>query len=112
MEAQRDIAFKIVYFFIAFITFTFGLLYAYYKVDKKEQEQEQREKRAKGVFYGEATNGSFFDFLAGQMDDQNFLVNPHARHTVAPKSVSMPKRATDLEALSDFDKSTAAYYQQ
>ena len=33
MEMQRDIAFKIVYFFIGFIIFTFGLLYAYYKVD-------------------------------------------------------------------------------
>jgi hypothetical protein len=36
IEMQRDIAFKIVYFFIAFIIMTFGLLYAYYKVDQKE----------------------------------------------------------------------------
>jgi hypothetical protein len=36
VEKQRDVAFKIVYFFIAFIALTFGLLYAYYKVDKKE----------------------------------------------------------------------------
>jgi len=70
LERQREIAFKIVYFFIGFIIFTFGLLYAYYKVDQKEQEEEKRKKRALGAFYGEATNGSFFDFLAGQMDDE------------------------------------------
>jgi len=40
MEMQRDIAFKIVYFFIGFIAMTFGLLYAYYKIDQKAQEEE------------------------------------------------------------------------
>lgn len=54
IEMQRDIAFKIVYFFIAFIIMTFGLLYAYYKVDQKEQERESREKRTKGIFFEEA----------------------------------------------------------
>jgi hypothetical protein len=38
IEKQREVAFKIVYFFIGFIALTFGLLYAYYKVDKREQE--------------------------------------------------------------------------
>jgi cobalamin biosynthesis Mg chelatase CobN len=37
MEMQRDVAFKIIYFFILFIIATFGLLYAYFKMSKKEQ---------------------------------------------------------------------------
>lgn len=32
IEAQRDIAFKIMYFFIVFILATFGMLYAYFKM--------------------------------------------------------------------------------
>jgi hypothetical protein len=79
IEMQRDVAFKIVYFFIAFIIMTFGLLYAYYKVDQKEQEREQREKRTKGIFFEEPNQKSFFDFLAGNLDDENYLVNPNAR---------------------------------
>jgi hypothetical protein len=71
MEQQREIAFKIVYFFIAFVFMTFGLLYLYYKIDQKEQEKEEREKRAKGIFYGDANQKTFFDFLAGQIDDEN-----------------------------------------
>lgn len=79
IEMQRDVAFKIVYFFIAFIIMTFGLLYAYYKVDQKEQEREQREKRTKGIFFEEPNQKSFFDFLAGNLDEENYLVNPNAR---------------------------------
>ena len=40
-----------VYFFIAFIIMTFGLLYVYYKVDQKEQERERRVKATKYIFY-------------------------------------------------------------
>ena len=79
IEMQRDIAFKIVYFFIAFIIMTFGLLYAYYKVDQKEQEREKRDSRTKGIFFEEPNQKSFFDFLAGNIDDENYLVNPNAR---------------------------------
>jgi len=32
MEKQRDVAFKIMYFFIVFIIATFGLLYTYFKM--------------------------------------------------------------------------------
>lgn len=32
MEMQRDVAFKIMYFFIVFIIATFGLLYTYFKM--------------------------------------------------------------------------------
>lgn len=83
-------------------------MYAYYKVDKKEQEQEARNKRATGVFYDEPNQKTFFDFLAGQMDDENYLVNPHARK--APSSASIPKKAQNLEALAD-SKSTSFYQQ-
>jgi hypothetical protein len=40
LDMQRDIAFKIVYFFIVFIIATFGLLYAYFQMNKKEMEEE------------------------------------------------------------------------
>jgi hypothetical protein len=86
IQMQRDVAFKIVYFFIAFIIMTFGLLYAYYKVDQKEQEREQREKRTKGIFFEEPNQKSFFDFLAGNLDDENYLVNPNARKQLVQES--------------------------
>jgi hypothetical protein len=35
IEMQRDIAFKIMYFFIAFVFATFGLLYIYFKMHQK-----------------------------------------------------------------------------
>ena len=41
LDMQRDMAFKIVYFFIVFIVATFGLLYAYFQMNKKELEEEQ-----------------------------------------------------------------------
>lgn len=34
LEMQRDIAFKIMYFFIIFIVMTFGLLYLYFRLNK------------------------------------------------------------------------------
>jgi len=83
---------------------TFGLLYVYYKVDKKEQENEEREKRTKGIFYGEANQKTFFDFLAGQMDDENYNVNPHARKI---GSVKTPSRSENLASFN----STTVYYQ-
>jgi hypothetical protein len=38
IELQRDIAFKIMYFFIAFVFATFGLLYIYFKMHQKAKE--------------------------------------------------------------------------
>ena len=99
LQLQREIAFKIVYFFIAFIIMTFGLLYAYYKVDQKEQEREQREKRDKNIFYGGANQKTFFDFLAGSIDDENYLVNPNAR-----------KNLVNEESKVEVLKSQAAFY--
>lgn len=65
MEMQRDVAFKIVYFFILFIIATFGLLYAYFKMSQKENMEKERKARAKSIFYGEPSQQTFFDFLAG-----------------------------------------------
>ena len=65
MEMQRDVAFKIIYFFILFIIATFGLLYAYFKMSKKELIEQERKARAKGIFFGEPTQQTFFDFLSG-----------------------------------------------
>ena len=74
---QRDIAFKIMYFFIIFIVMTFGLLYLYYRMNQ-QAAKEDREKRGQK---NSANDTTFFDFLAGQMEEenQNYLVNPNAR---------------------------------
>ena len=111
-------AFKILYFFIAFILFTFGLLYLYYKLDQKEQAEEQRAKRAKGVFYGEPNQQTFFDFLAGQVDDENYLVNPNARtnSSASLNSVKINTRAPKAKEQSAYevlgmDKLSTVYYQ-
>lgn len=42
LDMQRDVAFKIMFFFFAFITTTFGLLYAYYKVSIKKEQEEKK----------------------------------------------------------------------
>lgn len=102
METQRDIAFKIIYFFITFILATFGLLYLYYKMDKKEREQEEREKRAKGAFFGEVNNSTFFDFLAGQVDNESYMVNPNAR-TGGYNSTSIGRKNEEKKDFSSKD---------
>ena len=79
LDAQRDLAFKIVYFFIAFITVTFGLLYVYFRMHQKELQEEQ-ERKARGVKNYNIRNSdeTFFDFLVGQMDYEKGPVNPKA----------------------------------
>jgi len=85
IEAQRDIAFKIMYFFIVFILATFGMLYAYFKM---AQSQNQ-----KGLMEGKAGQAeSFADFLTGSYD-QNYLVNPQARGHVVNKTEKAIKSA-------------------
>jgi len=104
LELQRDLAFKIVYFFIFFIVATFGLLYAYFKIDEKEKIKEEREARAKGTFYGNANQSSFFDFLAGQMDDPHYTVNPYARtgvHSTQAQAKSSSNQGQEKQ-MSDF----------
>lgn len=86
LDAQRDVAFKVMYFFIVFIIGTFGLLFAYFQMSKQEEE-EQREKN--GQPKQKATDHTFFDFLAGQMEDQEiYNVNPYARSTQSKSSVN------------------------
>lgn len=63
LEEQRDLAYKIVYFFLMMIIVTFGLLYVYYKMDQKEQMKEARQQREKGAFFGEIAKTTNFDFL-------------------------------------------------
>lgn len=49
LEKQRDIAFKIMYFFIVFIIATFSLLYAFFRMTQNsEQEAAMRKGIAKG----------------------------------------------------------------
>ena len=68
IEMQRDVAFKVINFFIVFIIGTFGLIYAYFKLSKKEKLEQERQARAKNIFFGEADQGTFFDFLASQSE--------------------------------------------
>jgi hypothetical protein len=81
LDMQRDMAFKIVYFFIVFIVATFGLLYAYFQMNKKELEEEEQRLaikhrvRSKGSAQSEQT---FFDFLAGNLDEEHYNINPYA----------------------------------
>ena len=56
MEIQREIAFKVVFFFVGFICLCFGLLYAYHRMTQNVTKQEEKQ--------------NFFDFLAGQVDDE------------------------------------------
>ena len=37
LDAQRDIAFKVMYFFIVFIIGTFGLLFAYFQMSQQQE---------------------------------------------------------------------------
>jgi len=87
MEKQRDVAFKIMYFFIVFIIATFGLLYTYFKMSQKAEEDAARENAASGMLEGRADfkkrqqtqKDNFFDFLAGQMDNENYSADTNAR---------------------------------
>ena len=50
-DKQREMAFKIMYFFLSFIILTFMMLYVYYKLDQKHMLEDERKKKAKGIFY-------------------------------------------------------------
>ena len=56
LDAQRDVAFRVVFFFISFILFCFGMLYLYHKLQQSAIPNEKDKQ-------------SFFDFLAGQIED-------------------------------------------
>lgn len=79
---QRDIAFKIMYFFIAFIIATFGLLYTYFKMSQQVEEDARREEMglSKGQFDKQGyQKETFFDFLQGNMDNETYAGNPYVR---------------------------------
>lgn len=77
LDMQRDMAFKIVYFFIVFIIATFGLLYAYFQMNKKEMEEEEQRNQTKHSVrnknFGQGQDHTFFDFLAGNVDNESNL---------------------------------------
>lgn len=56
LEEQRDIAFKVVFFFVSFIAVCFGLLYVYHRMQQASIDKEEEKQ-------------NFFDFLAGQIDE-------------------------------------------
>ena len=45
LEKQRDLAFKIMYFFMAFMMGTFGLLYLFFKMTQSEEHQAAIQKQ-------------------------------------------------------------------
>uniref|UniRef100_A0A7S3MT98 Uncharacterized protein n=1 Tax=Strombidium inclinatum TaxID=197538 RepID=A0A7S3MT98_9SPIT len=93
LEAQRDMAFKIVYFFITFAIVTFGLLYVYFRINKDELERERENKATRMPM---AHDENFFDFLAGQMemDPQSSLAGlDDSEHTFKASSRQVRKEA-------------------
>jgi len=88
LDMQRDIAFKIVYFFIVFIVATFGLLYAYFQMNKKELEEEERRMNIKHQSRNKnkGNDHTFFDFLAGSVDEENFTANPYSTNSTRQAS--------------------------
>lgn len=86
-EVQRDIAFKIMYFFIALVIITFMTLYAYFSMVSTADAQARaaRARRNKGLMDDkspEAKQANFVDFLSGSFD-ANYVVNPNARMNVS-----------------------------
>jgi hypothetical protein len=61
LQEQRDIAFKVVFFFVSFIAVCFGLLYVYHRMQQAAIDKEEDKQ-------------NFFDFLAGQIDEDQQMV--------------------------------------
>lgn len=99
LEKQRDIAFKIMYFFIVFIIATFSLLYVFFRMTQQQQEQEAMRKRGAKV-REEAYQQTFLDFLAGQNDNENYVVNPYARHNATKISNQFTSASTPFANLA------------
>ena len=101
LDMQRDIAFKVVYFFIVFIIATFGLLYAYFQMNKKEEEELQRQYDLKHGPRSKAfgNNDTFFDFLAGHHDDEALTAASRANRT--PSDAQSAFGSGNLESLGE-----------
>lgn len=78
LEVQRDLAFKIMYFFIVFIIATLGLLYAFFKMTQKSEQEAAMRKGAKAQRERDQES-TFMDFLAGRLDEDTNVVNAYAQ---------------------------------
>lgn len=105
-EAQRDIAFKIMYFFIALVIVTFLTLYAYFTiVQKSEQQARVRALRKKqGIMDDDVTaapleSASFTDFLTGSFDADEALYSrptPRVLHPAVKSTLSTAGQAVAI----------------
>lgn len=93
------------YFFIVFIIATFSLLYAFFKMTQN-QEQEATMRKGVKAQRGRDQETTFFDFLAGQMEDENYVVNPYARKTANRTSSQFTSASTPFVNLAaqSYDK--------
>lgn len=78
LERQRDIAFKIMYFFLVFIVATFGLLYVFFRMTQ-EQEQALRKDTVKNQ-RARVQEQTFQNVSIGKNDEED-IVNPYAFKT-------------------------------
>ena len=78
LEKQRDLAFKIMYFFMAFMMCTFGLLYTFFKMTQSEEHQAEIKKQK---LMRESANAMSQDFLnlPGSLDDECNTINPYQK---------------------------------
>jgi hypothetical protein len=79
------------YFFIAFIIATFGLLYTYFKMSQQVEEDARREEMGLSkVDYDKSgyQKETFFDFLQGNMDNETYAGNPYARESMQRMTAS------------------------
>jgi len=65
-----------------------------------------RKGAAKGQRQGNQEQSTFFDFLAGQMEDENYVVNPYARKTANRASSQFTSASTPFVNLAaqSYDK--------
>jgi hypothetical protein len=96
---QKDIAFKIMYFLISFVFAAFGLLFIYFKILKKAKADVARSRTGHldhkvGKFSNlREKNDTFFDFLAGKMNQDQFVYPNDSRNiSAAMKEVQFSKK--------------------
>lgn len=72
----------------------------------QEHEAAMRKGAAKGQRQGGQQESTFFDFLAGQMEDENYVVNPYARKTANRASSQFTSASTPFVNLAaqSYDK--------
>ena len=101
IEKQRDIAFKIMFFFISFMLCTFAALYGIFRhVENNRQEAvlKQGIKNQRVISPQDQQKRTFMDFIVGNLDDDSMVINPYARST-GPISVG-PINRMDRKANS------------